>query len=102
MSTELNVIVIPEEGTPPEKWLRVGPAQYTALRHENNELRTMLAIKHCGTDLYHDDGELQDNREQPWIDWRRDPVEVIQAKLAERALKRLRFQEQYAAERDRA
>lgn len=54
---------------------------------ENRELRVMLALAHCGFNMYHDDGELQDSREHPWIDWRRDSVADIQSKLTERALK---------------
>lgn len=64
--------------------------ELATLRTENRELRIMCAISHCGLSLYHDDGELQDSREYPWIDWKRDPVAEIEAKLHERAMRRMR------------
>ena len=54
------------------------------LKLENARLRTMIAFCHTGSDLYADDGELQDNRTQPFIDFKRDPVSVIEGKLAAR------------------
>ncbi len=39
--------------------------------------------------LYGDDGELQDNSEYPYIDWRRDSAEVIRDKITERANRKL-------------
>ncbi len=58
------------------------------LLKENDELRTMLAVAHCGGShqLYHDDGELQDTRAHPFIDWRRDSIDEIQRKLLERLI----------------
>jgi hypothetical protein len=53
---------------------------------ENAELRTMLALAHAGASLYTDDGELQDGRAYPIIDFRRDAVAVIKQKLLERAI----------------
>jgi len=44
-------------------------------------LRQMLAYCYAGSDLYSDDGELQDNRQIPHIDFRRDSVETIQEKV---------------------
>lgn len=44
-------------------------------------LRESIAFGYCGAGLYADDGELQDAREQPAIDFLRDPPEVIQAKM---------------------
>lgn len=64
--------------------------ELATLRTENRELRIMCAIAHCGLALYHDDGELQDSREHPWIDWKRDSVADIEAKLHERAARRMR------------
>jgi hypothetical protein len=64
--------------------------ELATLRTENRELRIMCAIAHCGLALYHDDGELQDSREYPWIDWKRDSVSEIEAKLHERAIRRMR------------
>lgn len=52
---------------------------------ENRELRIMLAIAHAGLSLYTDDGELQDNRVLPFIDFKRDSVAEIERKLRERA-----------------
>ena len=68
----------------------VGSGELVLLREENRELRIMCAIAHAGLALYHDDGELQDNREHPYIDWKRDPVRRINEALAERAMLRMR------------
>jgi hypothetical protein len=57
----------------------------SAAESENRELRIMLAIAHAGLSLYTDDGELQDNRVAPFIDFKRDPVAEIERKLRERA-----------------
>lgn len=48
-------------------------------------LRHMFAICHAGARLYCDDGELQDGSILPAIDFLRDPVPVIRAKLQRRA-----------------
>ena len=58
--------------------------ELAAVRNENAELRTLLAVRIAGPSLYHDDGELQDTSAAPFIDWRRDSVEMIQAKLWQR------------------
>jgi hypothetical protein len=55
------------------------------LLRENQQLRTMCAVAHAGSALYKDDGELQDSRAIPFIDWRRDSVDEIRRKLGERA-----------------
>ena len=55
-----------------------------ALEIENAKLRTMIAFCHTGGDLYVNDGELLDNHTQPFIDFKRDPVSVIEGKLAAR------------------
>lgn len=47
-------------------------------------LRTMLAIRVAGPTLYADDGELQDNSAQPFIDFKRDSAKEIERKLMER------------------
>lgn len=60
------------------------------LIEENQILRRMLAFSVVGSNLYHDDGELQDNSEFPWIDWKRDEIGVIRQKLAERNLNALK------------
>jgi hypothetical protein len=56
------------------------------LESENLELRKLLAFTIAGDALYGDDGELQDNRVRPFIDFKRDPVELIQEKLFARVL----------------
>ena len=68
------------------------------LEKENHELRTMLAFAHCGgsPQLYHDDGELQDTRMDPFIDWRRDSVEEIQLKLTQRFVQTPEYKEMLA------
>jgi len=47
------------------------------------------AFAYSGTRLYGDDGELQDNSEQPLIDWRRDSATEILAKIRERANRKI-------------
>lgn len=42
------------------------------------------AFAYSGSRLYGDDGELQDNSAQPFIDWRRDSAQEIRAKIQER------------------
>src|SRR3546814_17317860 len=42
------------------------------------------AFAYSGSRLYGDDGELQDNRAQPFIDWRRESAQEIRAKIQER------------------
>ena len=59
------------------------------LERENRELRVMLALLHGDASLYHDDGELQDNSAQPFIDWKRNSIDEIQVKLLERTAARL-------------
>ena len=69
-------------------YLRSTPAREHAEEYkaENKELRRMLAVANAGYALYHDDGELQDNRIHPCIDYKRDSVKVIQEKLLKRNL----------------
>ena len=53
---------------------------------ENDLLRSMLARSYSGPGkLYCDDGELQDNSERPFIDFKRDGAEDIQRKMEERS-----------------
>ncbi len=54
------------------------------LEHDNKVLRTLLATCYAGADLYTDDGQLQDNRRQPFIDFGNDSVDEIDCKLMER------------------
>lgn len=49
-------------------------------------LRLMLAIRVAGPTLYADDGELQDNSVQPFIDFKRDSAKEIERKLMERGM----------------
>lgn len=58
--------------------------------NENALLRRMLALRASGiSQLYTDDGELQDSSERPFIDYKRDSAVEIQRKLHERATARL-------------
>lgn len=69
--------VLAKWGTPPE-----------VARTETIELRRMLCAAHAGHLAYMDDGEAQDNREFPLIDFLRDSPPEIQDKLHRRALKK--------------
>lgn len=40
---DVNVVSVPEAGAPENKWLRIGPAQATALLAERDELRAQLS-----------------------------------------------------------
>ena len=51
---------------------------------ENAQLREMLAHLYAGSDLYCDDGELQDARTEPFIDFKRDSVADIRCAMVER------------------
>jgi hypothetical protein len=53
---------------------------------EIRQLRQLLAVRVAGAMLYADDGELQDNTQNPCIDFRRDKPSEIQRKLQERGL----------------
>lgn len=69
--------VLAKWGTPP-----------AVARTETIELRRMLCAAHAGHLAYMDDGEAQDNREFPLIDFLRDSPPEIQDKLHRRALKK--------------
>jgi len=99
-----------------EKWERQaiehGVRQFTGNDHLlfANELRAQIdaspkggseawregwALAYSGPSRpYGDDGELQDNSEYPYIDWRRDSAEVIRDKITERANRKLAMQAQ--------
>ena len=66
-----------------------------ALRKDVEQLRRMLAVRVAGSALYSDDGELNDCRTLPYIDFKRDTVQAIEDKLNARGLTALA-----AAERD--
>ena len=57
-----------------------------ALRAEVEALRELLAITYAGPLLYADDGELQDNRAVPFIDFKRDDLGTIRQAMHDRAL----------------
>lgn len=59
-------------------------AERDALKAENASLREMLAHLYAGSDLYSDDGELQDARAEPFIDFKRDSVADIRCAMVER------------------
>jgi len=50
------------------------------------KLRKLLAIQCAGEFLYHDDGELQDNRYYPFIDFLRDSPDAIELKMRLRVI----------------
>lgn len=56
------------------------------LKKENHGLRVLLASAPVGFFLHADDGKLQDNRRQPFIDFKRDSLGEIESKMAQRAL----------------
>ena len=55
---------------------------------EIEQLREMLAHLYAGSALYCDDGELQDNRASPFIDFKRDSVADIRSAMVERGEQR--------------
>lgn len=59
---------------------------YAHLEAEAIALRVLLARSYAGPALYSDDGELQDNSNHPFIDFRRDSVDTIKSKLLERGM----------------
>lgn len=62
------------------------------LRKENEQLRELLCLRSASpTHLpYMDDGELQDGSAIPFIDWKRDSIDTIKAKLKDRTLRALK------------
>lgn len=63
-------------------------AHIEAQAAENEQLREMLARLYAGSDLYCDDGELQDARAEPFIDFKRDSVADIRCAMVERGEQR--------------
>jgi hypothetical protein len=58
------------------------------LEKDAAHVRMLLAVRVAPLpQLYTDDGELQDNSASQFIDFKRDPAGVIEAKLRHRALK---------------
>lgn len=57
-----------------------------SLEEENLELRRLLCISYS-VSPYLDDGEMQDNRIDPFIDFKRDHVTIIKEKIQDRIIK---------------
>ncbi len=55
-------------------------------KDENLVLRKMLANAYAGASLYQDDGEAQDSRAVPFIDFMRDSTEEIMRKMISRTV----------------
>lgn len=56
---------------------------------ENQQLRRNWCTSYAGASAYTDDGEAQDNRDLPTIDFLRDSVPDIEDKMQRRGLKQL-------------
>lgn len=52
------------------------------LKEEIMGWRIMFANYYAGSALYYDDGEMQDNRTPPFIDFKRDSLYEIKQKIA--------------------
>jgi len=65
------------------------PLDPSAMSPDERSLRRLFCVAYAGSAAYMDDGEAQDNREIPSIDFLRDPAEVIRKKIGQRALLRL-------------
>ena len=61
-------------------------AELDEARRDAERWRSMLAMRVAGAFLYDDDGELRDNTQMPYIDFKRDAPADIQRKLRERGL----------------
>ena len=61
-------------------------AELDEARRDAELLRSLLAMRAAGALLYDDDGELQDNTQMPYIDFKRDAPGEIHRKLRERGL----------------
>ncbi len=72
--------------------LKYAPPPPQSEREKDGELklRMLLATCYAGTALYGDDGELQDARELPFIDFKRMTPDQIESAMQERGLNRLR------------
>lgn len=73
-------------------WLNktLPPVETTGSRtNEEAILRGLLAAAYSGSNLYRDDGELQDGAELPIIDYLRDSVLEIERKIQERGRRKL-------------
>ena len=58
----------------------------TKLADENQRLRRMLCACYAGRLAYMDDGEVQDNRTHPLIDFLRDTLDDIESAMQQRTL----------------
>lgn len=64
------------------RWLE---AERERLAAENREIRRAWCVAYAGLAcIYTDDGEMQDNRFHPTIDFMRDGVDVIREKMKQR------------------
>lgn len=57
---------------------------------ENYNLRALLAFAYSGAGLYTDDGELQDGSSFTFIDFKRDSIEELREKMAEKAKEKIK------------
>ena len=64
-----------------------------SLESDNRRLRTLLAFSYGGTAIYADDGELQDSRALPLIDFKRDAPELIELKMRQRGMAAIKDKE---------
>ncbi len=72
-------------------WLRKIGDRMEELHRENAELRIALAMNYSKpSHLYRDDGECQDSSTHPFIDWKRDPWELIKDKMHQRTIAHMR------------
>lgn len=74
---------------PLKKMAEAVDTELPKLSSEELKLRRMLCIAYAGALAYMDDGEAQDSRETPFIDFLRDSADTIEAKMKERGKKRL-------------
>lgn len=68
-----------------QKWAAEYAAQRASLAATVERLRGLFASAYSGAALYTDDGELQDSSRRPFIDFKRDSIDDIEKKIAERA-----------------
>lgn len=70
--------------------ISAAPAPNPSADGDAAELRRMLAFAYSGrANLYGDDGCLEDNSTQPFIDYINDPVSVIREKIRQRGMRKL-------------
>lgn len=78
------------EPWPVHSSLSAAPQPAVAVPNESEKaIRRLLCSVYAGPLAYTDDGEAQDNREHPHIDFMRDSADEIQAKMRQRNLTKL-------------